>query len=98
MFDAEPALAFGRDERHDLLDQLKKRFWFRGQSAVVRLAFSLSKHSREESWSLRAWVFAVAVISAGGAILTGGLAVVLLARAESAARPEHGGGHADHQT
>ncbi len=44
----------------------------------MRLAFSLSKHSREESWSLRAWVFAVAVISAGGAILTGALAGFLV--------------------
>ena len=40
----------------------------------MRLAFSLSKRSREETWSLRAWVFAVATISAGGALLTGALA------------------------
>ncbi|ARO29006.1 hypothetical protein NXC14_CH01011 [Rhizobium sp. NXC14] len=46
----------------------------RERMALGRLAFSLSKRSREESWSLRGWAIAVAAISTGGALLTGALA------------------------
>lgn len=44
------------------------------ETAVVQVAFSVSKDWRKEPWSLRAWVVAVAAISAAGAILTGALA------------------------
>ena len=40
----------------------------------MRVASSLSKRLRREGWSLRTWVFAVAAVSATGALVTGALA------------------------